>query len=374
MAVGIAMAVFVWAGKAQADLARDMVRCVQNQLTDLGADPGPADGSIGPRTRQAAQEVLQSHPLRSLLGDMPRLDRYAAVTWCRELPRLSRETGRHRPFLAEQVYAVEGDATGAQRDLLDRTVNNVTNFFRGRHGVQIISRLEIAAASDDATILRLLEQLPTRGPRMRESAVRWTKMACGRDRVITGFAMGNVLLFCWPGTERFDDAWSDSLALRLGRVMVHEMTHILQSELSHEILPQPGRSAHQSNRGPDWLVEGAAEVLADQYIGIRRGEPFARAFRFDLTNDTPLRDLHKNLSVATKRAYGVANLAVLVLARRHGYPALFEYWREIGRSRSTDTAFEHAFGITLAAYEKTFEALRDDPAALLAYADGEDAG
>ncbi len=373
MAGTFVLAIFFCTQAAFADVARDMARCVQNQLNDLGFDAGPADGSIGPRTLQAARAVQERHPLRSLAADLPPLNRYSAVSWCRGLPRLSRETGRHRPFLEPLNYAVADDAGGLKRNVLERALNDTTSYYRGRHGQRVVSRLDIAAASSAAAILRLAATLPSTAQDRKNAIRRWSKIACGHDRIVTGIALRNALLFCWPASAAFDATWAKRIELRLGRIMVHEMMHILQNELAHEIVPQTRRHPVQSNKGPDWLVEGAAEVMADHFIETRRRKPFAQDFRFDPKNDTSLRELHKNLSVATQKAYGVANLAVLVLARRHGHPALFAYWKEIGRTGSTETAFESAFGMSLANYEAVFEELRGDPERLLAYASGKGA-
>ena len=45
-------------------LAVDTVKGVQARLSNLGYDPGPIDGIVGPRTRAAVRRFQQEHDLK----------------------------------------------------------------------------------------------------------------------------------------------------------------------------------------------------------------------------------------------------------------------------------------------------------------------
>jgi peptidoglycan hydrolase-like protein with peptidoglycan-binding domain len=55
----------VWkkSDKAQAGTNAETVRKIQSGLTQLGFDPGPADGKAGPKTRAAIREYQMRHQL-----------------------------------------------------------------------------------------------------------------------------------------------------------------------------------------------------------------------------------------------------------------------------------------------------------------------
>lgn len=372
MAGAIMLAIFFSSLGAQADGERDLARCVQKQLNDLGFDAGPPDGAIGPITRRAAARLLDEHPGRQLIAGLPPLDRYTSVSWCRALPRLSREAGRHRPSMEPRRYALNDLQQGQQQRMLEEAFAQAAAFYRSKYSLEIISRLDIAAADSKSAILRLAASLPKSSKGRQKALGRWADTACDRERGMAGVAFRDALFFCWPAVPYYDAKWVDRTAVRLQPVMVHEVMHILQRELSHNIVPRPRQRGDQSNMGPDWLVEGAAEVMSDHFIEDKRGKPFDEAFRFRTGSATPLTELRAHNSVAKRQAYRVANLAVRTLARRHGRASLFAYWREIGRGGSADRAFEQTFGLSLDAYEAFFDKGRQDIAILDAYVDGGD--
>jgi Alginate lyase. len=66
-------------GAASTPAFADMT-CVQTELARLGFDPGPADGLIGRRTRNAAAEFVSSSAV-----SLPDLSNQTAATWCQAL-------------------------------------------------------------------------------------------------------------------------------------------------------------------------------------------------------------------------------------------------------------------------------------------------
>jgi hypothetical protein len=56
------------------------VRCVQESLSQLGYDPGPIDGALGPRTARAAANIAIDFHL-----DLPRLSARTSEAWCKRL-------------------------------------------------------------------------------------------------------------------------------------------------------------------------------------------------------------------------------------------------------------------------------------------------
>jgi len=71
--------VFLLATTAQAS---ETVECVQRQLTALALDPGPVDGSLGTKTRNAARALVTRH---SELAQLPELSEAYAFRWCKAI-------------------------------------------------------------------------------------------------------------------------------------------------------------------------------------------------------------------------------------------------------------------------------------------------
>ncbi len=370
--VAVACSVF---NTAQADPARDLSRCVQHQITDLGYNPGPIDGVIGPQTRKAAAQLRQTHPLRGLISNLPPVDRYSAVSWCRELSRLSATAGRYRPALDVPKIAVDDTLGIGPRGLVKMSAQSAMGFFRSKHSIRLTSRVEFAASNSLEGISTQAKTLDSTTPPRLSHLRDWAKTGCGRKTGVTGVAFNTAIFFCWPLGGSHNKVWANLIRKEFEHVMVHEMMHLVQRELAHEVVPQRQRKKSQSNMGPNWLVEGAAVLIADQYS--RKTKTQTRSYFLGLhrrasANDVTLFELRNHNAVPENRAYYAATLATHVLAQRYGTASLFDFWRNVGIIGSAERAFAETFGLPLATYEQVFEEHRRSFVSLIAYAQGED--
>jgi hypothetical protein len=89
------------------------VRCVQNQMNALGFNSGRPDGTIGPRTRQAAEEY-RAWMAGGAGGDgwsHPALTALNAQTWCEEVAKDHPEVAR---FVTPAFEPAQYTASGAR--------------------------------------------------------------------------------------------------------------------------------------------------------------------------------------------------------------------------------------------------------------------
>jgi hypothetical protein len=137
--------------------------------------------------------------------------------------------------------------------------------------------------------------------------------------------------------------------------MLHEWYHVVEFALfrcpSCRYVPNP----------PNWLVEGAAvyesyrsanALHIASYSSLR-----ARELYFAKRSHTPLDLLAGDIKTATE--YSISFLATEYLVRTGGDRALLDFWNELGQKGYVDGAFRHAFGLSLPAFYKRFQAYRN---------------
>lgn len=259
------------------------------------------------------------------------------------------------------------------RQLLQNSFNEVEEFFRKSYGIYTASRVDIAGAGSGDELAKYALQL------QRQRGVSYGRVSpsvsriCGTpSRYFGGQAWFNQLLICWPSVSKLDAAWGKKVRARVTSIMAHEYMHHIQFELAN-FKTVNGGSHRRWKIGPDWMVEGGAE-LGEYNWGIKRGG----ARRMSLQElQKPARESSKTLramsgdrGVRGREQYETARFAVWLLAERFGEERVMTYWRLIGQGKSWESAFKAAFGITMGQYSNLFEKLRRDPAQAAAFIAG----
>lgn len=149
-------------------------------------------------------------------------------------------------------------------------------------------------------------------------------------------------------------AWKDLDAAGRLRVVAHEFVHVIQLEhagleVAEATLSGPNLSAPPA--GPFWLLEGSAEVVswlvlqelnlgsyADALLQYARG---SRGAATDLSQ----MEGYLGFAGADRRGLGLSVLATDYLLRSRSLVAAFEFWKEIGRGATWQTAFIRHFGV-----------------------------
>ena len=114
-----------------------------------------------------------------------------------------------------------------------------------------------------------------------------------------------------------------------------------------------------SERGPHWLLVGGPAYVSSAYratLGLEALEE-ARERRIEVARQTtqPLRGMEGTAAAAgSEAALALGFLATDWLAQRAGEPAILEYYRLLGSSRSWREAFTGAFGISVDVFYTAF--------------------
>lgn len=348
----LALCVSLWAGVLSAPLAaQDGVACLQNQLKTLGLDPGDADGTMRPSVRAAADDVPDT-------GALPLLQRRTAMSWCRALGTRDPQL---RVFWPSEVEPDINAPTPTEKTLLRATDAVVRAYFRDTYDIELATHVAWIGAQDPAYFDTAINDVLRKKGRTNRTRPLDTDRLC-RGRKIGGAANRGYMMFCWPG------GLDSTKAQDLRPVAVHEYTHQVQYAFAADDPPQ--RVDGKWVFGPDWMVEGLAEVVEWQFKsgsletdGTALFDLQSRARRSRLT----LQDLSDTGSVETPEAYGVARFAAYMLVQAHGTDAAFDYFRALGEGLGQDSAFIAAFDMSFQEFERDFEAVRRDYGAARRY-------
>ena len=158
------------------------------------------------------------------------------------------------------------------------------------------------------------------------------------------------------GIETAHPVWTEAGALQRTKIVVHEYFHLLQDDLLN---------GHE--RGPLWLMEGAAEYVAYLAVAERGLIPYdaVRDYHYGGVAFNPLlalEDLESSAGFAVANesccAYSLAPLAVEVLTVSRGIAAITDYYSRLGRGDDPQDAFEAAFGVALEDFYPAFAVQR----------------
>lgn len=99
--------------------ASDTVRCVQNELNDLGYDAGAADGLLGGKTISAGDKYIAYMKANNPGWNMPRLNKGNADHWCRSVASANSSVAKYY----EALLAASGASTLTVRNVeLNRNI------------------------------------------------------------------------------------------------------------------------------------------------------------------------------------------------------------------------------------------------------------
>lgn len=180
-----------------------------------------------------------------------------------------------------------------------------------------------------------------------------------RQRVLIALAPDAARFRAWAGPSAPE--WGIALAFpESRRIVMHgrgagseagDPQEVLRHELAHLALHE-----RLGDRPPRWFDEGYASVAAHEW---RQEDVLAANVALAFRGTPSLDQLDSSFTggaVAAQSAYALSYRAVMELASldpERGLALLFDYWT---RSASFDVAIRRAFGITLAGFEREFQA------------------
>jgi hypothetical protein len=148
--------------------------------------------------------------------------------------------------------------------------------------------------------------------------------------------------------------WATSSALQRTKIVVHEYVHLLQEDL-----------LDGQDRGPIWLLEGAAEYIAYLAVAEKGILPYdaVRDYHYAGAAQNPTLGLEametpEGFAAADRAccAYSLSPLAVESLVAGRGVEAIVLYYQRLGRGHDPADAFADAFGVAFPDFYATFAA------------------
>jgi hypothetical protein len=181
-----------------------------------------------------------------------------------------------------------------------------------------------------------------------------------------GCQQGGSAAFTGPGSVTFclsNPGWMQPGSVLKRKIVVHEIYHVLQFERRW--------LGNVQTAGPDWIIEGAAELVGYKGIESRGLLPYSIAQGCQIKEFTDFGRNNPpglpNLSAIESRQawqttqgplYALAMTGMDQLITARGLSALNTYMDAIAGGASYQTAFQSAFGQTITAFYDQFPAYR----------------
>ena len=270
------------------------------------------------------------------------------------------------------------DAKALKTEMLAKADKDVREFFAENFGQNIENPIALIGTSDPSLLNEHLSKaLKEMGRRQRSSPVDVGKLC--DEKPIGAAANRSYTVMCWLKPKAYDRGWLASIQQRLPPILAHEFTHQLQYHLANDDPPQRINGTKELLLGPNWMVEGTAEVFERIYSVKVHGKDAANtadqalfnmqtgALRSRLT----LTQLTDAGSTKGRGGYGTTRFAAFVLAQRNGTEGLLECFAVLGQTKDRNVAFEKVFGLSFDKFEVDFERIRRDFTAAKEYVKGQ---
>ncbi|NJS38228.1 MAG: peptidoglycan-binding protein [Rhodobacteraceae bacterium] len=328
---------------AQPAAAGENATCLQEQLATLGFNPGPADGKIGPATRNA----LAAYEAANAIVADRQLDAFSALVFCRELAGADKNLSRHWPSFGRRLrIEVAGTPDNDLRTDLLLEASKALTVVESLFGIQLAAPVDIVIGSNAAKISDRAAPLTETSA---ASVRRFTARLCqdAPDYGIASNHLPGVILFCHQPDATYNSGFTArDLRNQLGRVLAMEMITQLTGD------PATGSDDEYLRRnGPTWLIVGTMQLLQREVDGVIT--PLGRKTSVEkLRTDGVTNPRHMEYYLSSlEDPAGIGRTGLLVtddLTRETGLKPIGEFYRLLGTGLTVDDAFQRAFGKTLA--------------------------
>lgn len=332
-------------------LGASSVACVQEEVTQLGYDPGPIDGQFGRKTAAAFAEMQAKWPEQVNAVAAGDLSVDTAPVWCAGLaqsfPELAPVYEKYRPALPDEEAGFKFDIAA------DVPAERVAEIKEGLAIARAYIAKTFGAEIPADVRRRMTVKIVATGKGNQERG--------GGGGVATAFAEGesaprpffDVAHVQWSQTTggRGWTTRTDNL-----KAVTHEYTHGWQMVLG-------AIDIHEQPLG-NWMNEGLAEYVAYSAMADAGLLDWSDAQRFMLRGargaetDHPLGDYGTTNSPAWAGHVGFVALDWLITDTGVGIQAIKTLADEVAAGRSQRKAFANTFGLELSDFYQQFEAYR----------------
>ena len=318
------------------------IRCVQEQLTAAGFDPGPSNGRLRSKTRQALTAYQEEHGKLS----SRKLDDNLGNAYCRliglQQPSLQ-EYWPSRPDNRPVVVfskSISDDVIAQINSSIDRVYDRFDELL----GLELAGRDVIVVGSREHELKSLISRHSKLSGRRSPPGIRG---ACASKREASGGYAPGVLYVC-VNSGRGAGPINDQQWFEYS--MAYSVMWLAQRQLGGSVAHSRGQKAILEAHGPIWLSAGVAGAFGSRVAGNWPDWRFREASYQRLEKRFP--DLAKLEFERTFRQRRIdvehaGTIAAIDLVDLFGYPAIGEFYSHLGTGIGWKASFKRAFGITV---------------------------
>lgn len=333
---------------SQANASDLNVKCVQNQLNASGIKIGDVNEVMNQSTKDGVTGLISQYPS---LGELKPITQDNAIAWCHEIGLMNEDLKRYWPTSNDEYFEfIFADGFNA------RELNLLTDFAtKARDNlkkidIELAGKLKIIVGRKAESLARMT-QIHRRYPRPIEYERNATKNACNPGRA-GGYSEDSFFVVCID--ERFD--YNLRRKRRLQQLMVHEITHEAQRQISGYLPQRVTKDTLLESYGPHWLIEGTATAMVEIFIAPKNVSANAhvknRRNWQDYTTEI-LQSYEQHIWPTPSQLYRHGTYATHLLAtkftdlenQKTGHEVFTTYWRQLARN-DWKIAFKNAFGLS----------------------------
>ena len=318
------------------------IRCVQEQLTAAGFDPGPSDGRLRSKTRRALTAYQEKHGTLS----SRKLDETLGNAYCRLIGLQQPALQEHWPAKSDSrpvmVFSksISDDVIKEINSSVDRAYDRFDELF----GLQLAGRDVIVVGSREHELKRLISRNSIIAIRHLTQDIR---NACAWKGEVAGASLPGIYFVCvnaGRGAGPINDR------PRLDFQIANGVMGLVQRQLGGSVPYERGQKELLESHGPAWLSTGVSQAFGNRVALNVPDWDFRNVIYRRHQNRFPdLAELEFQRSFSQRPAdvHRAGAIAAIDLVDLFGYPAIGEFYSHLGTGTGWKASFERAFGISV---------------------------
>ncbi len=318
------------------------IRCVQEQLTAAGFDPGPSNGRLRSKTRRALTAYQEEHGKLS----NQKLDEYLGNAYCRLIGLQQPSLQEHWPAKSDNRPVIVFSKSISDNVIaqINSSVDRVYDRFDKLLGLQLAGRDVMVVGSREHELKSLISRHSRLSARRPPQGLR---NACAAKRDVSGGYIPGVLYVC-VNSGRGAGPINDKQGFEY--FLAYSAMWLAQRQLNGSKPHARGQKELLEAHGPVWLGAGISRA-----VGNRIGSPWPDwEFRDHSYQHLQKRfpDLAKLEFERTSRqrrddVFHAGTIAAIDLVDLYGFRAIGEFYSRLGTGIGWKASFKRAFGITV---------------------------
>ncbi len=332
------------------------IKCLQNQLNELGFDAGDADGLWVAKTEKAAQNYQDKNPSIKIQA----VSAESAINWCRRIGLTNPKLQKFWPSKEVPLkLKLSNNLSKSQIKTLQKESQRTLKYLNSKLGFDLAGSITIVSSNEQQELEKLVRtEWPY--PTTEVNIKTIINSYCYWNYPISGFAFDGLVVLCVGEELSSGRSFSKKELRELRQTLVHEMAHEAHFQLTGYYGNEHSAIMYR-NRGPKWLFEGLAYAIDYQYgfpnVSIKRKvEYFKERNRM---NSTQLRDSAEWGGTHPNAFSDGASFAGHLLYRRAGLHSFRKYIESVGSGDNSHVAFKQTFGLSLGDFYAEFDKLSE---------------